>query len=466
MPQELRVWLQRGLIWTDHYVGIADGNFSQRSINAVRSYQRSTHQAPTGLLTVDQAKRLSATAQNVETAFGYRLHNDTYTGVTIGLPAKFVSFSGYNKRGAQFASSNGAVDMTTIRIPLAERSLADLYQLHIQRPGRQVGYKVFRGDWFVVSGFENGKHFYVRAHAYGSDVRGYALSYPAELAEVFGRLSTAMSSDFRPDSASKSVAESRMNWNDFGSRFIGDQNAPANASPPPAVSAAPITPQPSSPPSAQGGPTLPPKGSISTGTGFLVSTAGHFITNAHVVEGCSKVGVGSYGNSDVIDRDTANDLAIIKVSSMVSGKPIALSEAGPRLGESIMALGYPLQNILQNGLNVTKGDISSVAGLNGDSRFLQFTAAIQPGNSGGPLVNAKGGLVGVVTSKLNAMKVASATGDIPQSINFAIRPEILELYLRRFNVPIARQAADVKQVEPHELVQAIQGSVAMVICTK
>ncbi|MCA3642053.1 MAG: trypsin-like peptidase domain-containing protein [Methylobacterium sp.] len=463
LDPDIRVNLQRALMWADAYVGIADGSFDRRSIEAVRTFQRNLNQAPTGMLTGEQVKELAQRANRIEAAFNYRLHHDSATGVTVGLPMTFVDKSAPTRRGTQFTSQNGEVDLTTIRIPLAERTLSDLYRLHTTRSGRKVSYSVFRGDWFVVTGVEANKHFYIRAHAWGDDIRGFAISYPEEHAKVFGRLSTVMSSDFKPDSSAQSVAQARMNWGNFSNRFATAQ--PQRPAPAPGiVAAAPPTPQPPSPP--VGGPSEPAKGGVSTGTGFLVSSQGHFLTNAHVVEQCRQVGVGVFGNATVVDRDKTNDLALLKVDAVVKGKPLTFSQIGPRLGEEVMALGYPLPSLLQNGLNVTKGDVSSLAGIGGDSRFLQFTAAIQPGNSGGPLVNRRGAVLGVVTSKLNAIRVASAVGDIPQSINFAIRPELAELYLRRHGIAIARAPDAEKPMEAHELVAAIQDAVSLVICTQ
>lgn len=459
---EIRVWLQRGLIWTDHYVGIADGNFGGRSIEAVRSFQRSLNQAPSGLMTKEQLRRLSTEAARIENAFGYRLHHDPATGATIGLPGKFVTQVTNLRRGTQFASSNGEVDMVTIRIPLAERSLSDLYRIHTRKAGRSVEYSVFRGDWFVVTGKEDGKHFYVRAHSWGEDIRGFAISYPTSLQQVFGRLTTAMSSDFKPDSSTRSVAESRMDWGSFSARF-GGPPAPTQAPAPSIAAAPPVQPQ---APSGIGGPSEPPRGNVTTGSGFLVSTSGHFLTNAHVVESCRQVSVGMFGNARLIDRDATNDLALLKVDAAVPAKPLAFSEIGPRLGEEVIALGYPLQTILQNGLNVTKGDVSSLAGMGGDSRFLQFTAAIQPGNSGGPLVSKRGAVLGVVTSKLNAMKIASAVGDVPQSVNFAIQPQLAELYLRRHGITVMRPEPMDKTPEAHEVIAKIRDAVNIVICTQ
>ena len=84
------------------------------------------------------------------------------------------------------------------------------------------------------------------------------------------------------------------------------------------------------------------------------------------------------------------------------------------LGQSVVAVGYPLQGLLASSLNVTSGTVSALAGLGDDSRHVQITAPVQPGNSGGPLFDQGGNVIGVVTSKLNVLAIAAAVGDVPR----------------------------------------------------
>ncbi len=100
-----------------------------------------------------------------------------------------------------------------------------------------------------------------------------------------------------------------------------------------------------------------------------------------------------------------------------------------RQGEDIVAYGFPLAGVLSSGGNVVTGNITALAGLGDDSRFLQISAPVQPGNSGGPLFDRNGNVVGVVVAKLNALKIASATGDIPQNVNFAIKASVATAFL-------------------------------------
>ena len=95
----------------------------------------------------------------------------------------------------------------------------------------------------------------------------------------------------------------------------------------------------------------------------------------------------------------------------------------------MVVVGFPLPGLLASEAIVTTGTVSALAGIGNDTRFLQITAPVQPGNSGGPLLDEGGHIVGIVVSKLNAMIIAKATGDIPQNINFAIKGAVAKSFL-------------------------------------
>jgi len=167
------------------------------------------------------------------------------------------------------------------------------------------------------------------------------------------------------------------------------------------------------------------------GTGFFVSPEGYLITNAHVVEGCNapKVtsGLASKVSARVLDRDSLNDLALIK-GDLKPAATIPL-RAGVKIGEAIAIYGYPLIGLLSTRGNFTTGNISAITGIGDDSRFLQITAPVQQGSSGGPMLDQAGNVVGVVIGKLNALEVAAATKDVPQNVNFAIKTSMLMNFL-------------------------------------
>ena len=169
-----------------------------------------------------------------------------------------------------------------------------------------------------------------------------------------------------------------------------------------------------------------------SGSGVVVGDHGEVLTNAHVVKACAQINVrssaGDSATAQLIASDEKNDLAVVRtrplssVATFRDGKPV-------RAGDAIVALGYPLAGLLATTANLTVGNVSALAGLRDDSRYLQISAPVQPGNSGGPLLDGSGHLVGIVTAKLDAALVARFTGDIPQNVNFALKAEVARTFL-------------------------------------
>ncbi len=150
-----------------------------------------------------------------------------------------------------------------------------------------------------------------------------------------------------------------------------------------------------------------------------------------LVENCTKIAVRSSSTSAayLVARDEKNDLAVVQSSILAS--PVAVfREGGPvRAGESVVALGYPLSGLLASTANLSVGNVSALAGLGDDSRYLQISAPLQPGNSGGPLLDSSSHLIGIVTSKLDVLRVARSIGDVPQNVNFALKAELARTFL-------------------------------------
>jgi TPR repeat protein len=178
----------------------------------------------------------------------------------------------------------------------------------------------------------------------------------------------------------------------------------------------------------------------STGSGFVIGQDGQIVTNHHVVAECSEVRIRPAGReaipAAVVARDPGNDLAMLRSSAHL---PLAVlrNDSGIRPGDSVVAVGFPLPELLAAEANVTTGTVSALAGIGNDARFLQMTVPVQPGNSGGPLLDLEGRVVGVVVGKLDAIKIASVTGDIPQNVNFAIKAEVVRSFLEASGVASA-----------------------------
>lgn len=170
----------------------------------------------------------------------------------------------------------------------------------------------------------------------------------------------------------------------------------------------------------------------SSGSGIAIG-GGDILTNWHVVKGCGRLIARVPPDVEqvavLVARDERNDLAVIRVSNSLRAAAAFRHGTSVRAGETVLASGYPLSGVLTSAASVSTGIVNALAGLADDSRFLQISAPVQPGNSGGPLVDQAGQLIGIVTSKLNAVAVAQFTGDIPQNVNFAIKAEIARTFL-------------------------------------
>ena len=205
---------------------------------------------------------------------------------------------------------------------------------------------------------------------------------------------------------------------------------------------------------------------VSSGSGFLVGTKGEILTNYHVINKCDRLTVkhgGTEHGATVKAGDETNDLALL-VAHSVKGFVSTLSVSPQtRLGEIVQVAGYPLSGILSNDLNITSGNVSALAGLANNVTHLQITAPIQPGNSGGPLLDETGNVVGIVVSQLNAIETARYTGSLPQNVNFAIKVSVARMFLENHGVTYRRGTSDSK-MSPEKIADLARGFTVAVQC--
>jgi S1-C subfamily serine protease len=196
------------------------------------------------------------------------------------------------------------------------------------------------------------------------------------------------------------------------------------------------------PPPAPAGPPGAPRDSmrpVASGTGFVVAP-GRLLTNHHVADGCAEMRArtasGTEMRATVTASDRQRDLALLVVQDGGDPGPPLAFRRGPeiRRGEGVVTYGFPLAGLLSSGPTLTTGEVSALAGLGDDPRQFQISAPVQPGNSGGPLLDMSGHVVGVVVGKLNAQRVAQRIGDIPQNVNFAVKGEQAIAFLRRHGI--------------------------------
>lgn len=192
-----------------------------------------------------------------------------------------------------------------------------------------------------------------------------------------------------------------------------------------------------------GGPSRQPA-RTSSGTGFFVTRQGHILTNAHVVEGCAQISVARVGSTPasatVLARDQQNDLAVLQTAASPSTIAALHDSGSVRQGQPVVAFGFPLPDTISSGGSLTTGSISALTGFHDDTRYFQMSAPIQPGNSGGPLMDMTGAVIGVNSASLNSSTMLQRTGAVPQNVNFALKSSVVKTFLDSAGVTLQTAA--------------------------
>ena len=207
----------------------------------------------------------------------------------------------------------------------------------------------------------------------------------------------------------------------------------------------------------------------SSGSGIIVSRNGFVLTNQHVVQQCSTYEVIDDGNrrlkASLHAVDTAKDLALLMVEERFAAAAPIRRDATPKLGEAVTIVGFPLVNVLGARPTVGFGHVSSTVGIRGNQSQMQISVPVQRGNSGGPVFDQSGNVIGVVVSKLDALKVAERVGDLPQNVNFAIRGDVVRNFLEANDV-IFTASSDTAKLENTEIASRGAASTVRVRCLR
>ena len=168
-----------------------------------------------------------------------------------------------------------------------------------------------------------------------------------------------------------------------------------------------------------------------TGTGFFITDDGYLISNYHVVKDATQIRLlTSVGliSARLVSVDAANDLALLKAEGKFSSLPIAASRSAS-LGSTVATIGFPDIGLQGFSPKLAKGEIASLSGAADDPRYFQISVPVQPGNSGGALVDERGNVVGIVSAKLNASAALAASGQLPENVNYAVKSSLLLSFL-------------------------------------
>ncbi|MBK3399207.1 MULTISPECIES: serine protease [Methylobacterium] len=424
METERRVRLQTLLTAAGYWTGMPNVTFGRRLFEAIAQFQGENGFRPTGWLDGAQLARLRMLAAPNLSQWGLRTIAHPFRPVSIWAPMGLGLTAERTARGLDLKDPTRRLTLAYNALPNV--AVADAFGYTVekfQREGATLHYKVLRSDFFAISASQNGTDIYMRYHQDGPGALGFVLRWDTRATDLSAEriavlLSASLWSAMTPDAPFIPLPEATAP----DARTV---TLPPVLAPPPAAQApSAVAAVPPASPSAA-------KPRESSGTGFFVGIGGEVLTNSHVVEECGQVEVrGAVGTvpARLVARDAANDLAILRTT--LTPPKVAGLRLGIRLGEPVAAFGYPLAGMLSTSGNFTLGNVTALTGLGDNTSYLQVSAPVQPGNSGGPLLDGNGNLVGVVTAKLNALKVMVATnGDIPQNVNFALKGAVAATFL-------------------------------------
>ena len=168
-------------------------------------------------------------------------------------------------------------------------------------------------------------------------------------------------------------------------------------------------------------------------------------------------------DAKVIQVDEANDLALLKAEGRFAPLPIAASRSA-QLGSTVATVGFPDPGLQGFSPKLAKGEIAALAGAADDARYFQISVPVQPGNSGGALVDERGNVVGIVSAKLDAAAALAASGALPENVNYAVKSSLLLSFLESVpDVSAKLQAVNAKDEKFEDVVKSAQGAAVLVL---
>jgi peptidoglycan hydrolase-like protein with peptidoglycan-binding domain len=358
MPLGERVGIQFDLAWSGHYNGLVNGEFTDKSIAAVRAFQRDYRFKESGVLAPPERAALAARAKDKQDQVGWRMIDDKATGAQIGLPTKQVPNGSPARAGTRWASAQGQVQVETFRIREPGATLATVFDQQKKEPAnRKIEVNLLRSDFFILSGTQGLKKFYVRAEIRDLEIRGMTVLWDPATEVIMDPVVVVMSSAFAP----------------FSGSGLSALMGPA------------------------------PRRKVEYGTGIVITAGGHIITDRQLTDGCNVIQVNGYGDAQLLADDSSSGIALLRVFGASDLAPLALVHEGVR-GTDLTLVGISDPQ-LQGG-----GRAASVATAQVDSGVLQ--PAPQLGFAGAAALDGQGRFFGMVALK-TPMVASAATGNVP-----------------------------------------------------
>ncbi|WP_186294518.1 serine protease [Bradyrhizobium guangdongense] len=345
MAQAERLALQSDLAWVGQYNGAITGDVSERMVNAIKEYQKAKGGKPTGVLNPQERAVLAETARKKQESVGWKIQSEPTSGARLGIPGKLVPQMSSDANGSKWTSPTGTIQVILSRRKEANPTTAKIAEVEKKEAGRKVDYTVVKPDFFVISGLQGLKKFYMRGTFKGDEVRIMTILYDQATENTVEPVVIAMSSAFAAFPA-------------------GPQAGP------------------------------PPRKTVEYGTGVVVTDDGVIVADRAVTDGCLAITIAGFGSADRIAEDKERDLALLHIYGARGLKPLSLASGTTKTSVDIVGIADP-QN--QGGAANVSSVKGAVAAINGGDAALSPAPAV--GFSGSAAIDDAGKFAGIALLK-------------------------------------------------------------------
>jgi hypothetical protein len=358
-------------------------------VAAIKEFQKARGDRPTGVLNPQERGVLSETARRRQDNVGWKIVTDPGTGARLGLPTKLVPQQSSDANGAKWSSSTGTIQVQLARRKEANPTTAKLAEREKQDPpGRTIEYTMVKPDFFVLSGMQGLKKFYLRGTFKGDEVRILTILYDQATEGTVEPVVIAMSSAFNPFPTGAQIA----------------------------------------------GP--PPRKTVEYGTGVVVSEDGAIVTDRQITDGCLAVVIAGYGDADRVTEDKEHDLALLRIYGARGLRPLGLANGAAKSGVELTGIVDPQS---QGGGAAASSIKASVAQVGSE---LALSPAPAVGFSGAAALDADGKFAGVAL--LKPVIVAGPASAAPASQAALIPADTVREFLKTNGVNAADGSSDAR----------------------
>jgi len=361
MTNAERLSIQSDLAWTGHYNGAINGEVSDRMVNSIKAFQKNNGGKETGVLNPQERGLLAAAARKPRENVGWKIVTDMVTGAKLGIPGKLVPQQVTDAGGSRWQSTSGTIQVLLMRRKEEGLTSSKLAEAERKAPGRKLDYSAVRPDFYVLSGLQNQKKFYVRGQLKGDEVRILTILYDQATEGTMEPVVIAMSSAF-------------------------------DAFPASAQAAAP-----------------PPRKKVEYASGIVVSADGTIITDRQAVDGCLSITVAGHGNADKLAEDKTRDLALLRIYGARDLKPLPLGTGAAKPDLTLVGIADP-QN--QGGGSAVSG--VKAAAAQGANNETTLSPAPSIGFAGAAAIDSDGAFAGL--AQLRPVVVAGPAPAATQAV--------------------------------------------------